>query len=409
MQLRLLGWLLIFVLLMMGAHVRAQGTYTPEAAGPYTVATLDTTFDDGLNSTGALPLRMFYPTTSGGTIPENCPTIAFGHGFVMNYLDYVNLFTHFASHGYVVVTLDVQNGTSTNHTTYSQQLGGALHALVAEGQRSGSRLFGKMSGKTASMGHSMGGGGTMLVPTLGGMTPTAVVGLAPAQTTSTPTATEAMTTTQVPSLFLVGALDRVTPTAQHGGLMYDNSASSCKLLVSFIGGGHCGFADRSTICDVGANLSGERPVLNYAQQQGLTLRYATAFLDYFLRDQDDALPYLCGTFAATDSEVTYQTTIACTGCVATTSRAASQPFGHLGIAPNPSTGHTQLRLGDARMGAGILEVYGLDGRQVWQDKWPEGSTEYTLQTAQWPTGAYQVILRQAGQPQLSQRLWVVGQ
>ena len=67
-----------------------------------------------------------------------------------------------ASHGYVVITIDT-NGRFDNPGSRSLQLDAALSYLISEGNRSSSDISGLVDeNRLATMGFSMGGGGTLI-------------------------------------------------------------------------------------------------------------------------------------------------------------------------------------------------------------------------------------------------------
>jgi hypothetical protein len=70
-----------------------------------------------------------------------------------------------ASHGFVTITIDT-NSTGELPAARATALNAAINTLKAESSRSGSPLNGKMSSDSyAVMGHSMGGGGTLIAST----------------------------------------------------------------------------------------------------------------------------------------------------------------------------------------------------------------------------------------------------
>jgi hypothetical protein len=135
------------------------------------------------------------------------------------------------------------------------------------------------------MGHSMGGGATLLAaannPNIVG-----IVGLAPAETD--PAATLAAPNVTVPALIFSGTADGVTPAAEHHTPIYNGLASSCKNFVNITGGGHCYYAQTNFNCDFGESTSSPNISIDRAQQQLLTYTILDPWLDYILNDNCEA-------------------------------------------------------------------------------------------------------------------------
>jgi len=356
----------------------AQLPPPPDQSGPYPAKRVDTTFADAFYSTGNIKVLIYYPEDgSGNLVAGPHPVIAFGHGFNMRYDNYNNILAHLASHGYIVISPDVQNGFNTNHFQYGQQLAACIQFLQAEGSRSGSRYQGQVGTTSASFGHSMGGGATMLVPTIwNGIT--AIAGLAAAETNSTPTAINALTTTTVPALFISGKGDRVTPEADHAQPMYNN-ASGNKQWLSIVGAGHCRYSDGSTICDPAAAISGENPSVSNATQQLISNTYLTAFFGRYLKNILPYEDYICGSMVASDTRLTSQTNIVCSP------QSVSPALAHSpwSLSPNP-VAHGVLTI----RGAYHVVVYNTAGQQVAVGQAPQGADEFRLSVADLPAGLY---------------------
>lgn len=348
--------------------------------GGFAIGTRDLRFDDNFYSQASVKMRVFFPkkSTQEQTIADGkFPVIAFGHGFVMNYLAYTNLFEHLASWGYIVATLDEQNGFNVNHFTFAQQLSASVRYLQSEGMREGSFFFAKTDTACAVFGHSMGGGASMLTPLIFPKI-TAIAGLAPAQTTSTPTAIDGLKDINTPVLIISARGDSVTPERSNQVPMFNNALGP-KQRISLLKGGHCNFTDTpNLLCGVGANSAGDKGSLTPAQQQLLTKRYLTAFFNYYLKGNRESLTFICGDSVRSDIEVENFTNITCP-----TVRPTVTIRDILRTHPNPSQGIFTLSGLESGL---IYEVLDVNGRVLFHFQAEDLSQTIDLST--YPDGVY---------------------
>lgn len=320
-----------FLYAAASAQVPATGV-----AGSYLVGDRAVSFTSSTLATPNVNAQLFYPATSAGTgtpvASGQFPVIAFGHGFNLNYLDYQQLCRHFASWGYLVISPDVQNGFNVDHAEYALELGACLDYVLAEGNASASPLFQHVIDKTGVIGHSMGGGASALVPP-GYTGIDAVSGLASAETN--PSAIAALGTYSGPYQVISGSEDNTAPEASNQVPMY-NAALGPKQHVSITGGAHCKFTDGTTVCDFVSSAGS----VTRAFQVYMAKKYATAFFNYYLKNDADALPYLCGDSLAADvaaSRITESHTVSCNAVAVTPGQQHDWQ-----VAPNPSTGAVRV-------------------------------------------------------------------
>lgn len=279
--LRLIVIFLAFIPISMNAQT---------GLGPHLVAYRDLNFTDASLSTPTVSARVYHPAISSGAnqpvASGSFPSIAFGHGFNIGYLEYENLCSHLASHGYIVISPDVQNGFNVDHQEFARQLVACISFLQSEGATPSSDFYNAVSNKTGVYGHSMGGGASFLVPNEFPAID-AICGLAAAETN--PSAIAALTSYAKPFMVISGSEDNTAPPASNQELMYDEPTGP-KIHVSIVGGAHCKFTDASTVCDF-VSSGGS---ITRAEQQKITNRYTTGFFNYFLKDSLSALSYICG-------------------------------------------------------------------------------------------------------------------
>ncbi|MCS7074422.1 MAG: T9SS type A sorting domain-containing protein [Bacteroidia bacterium] len=330
--------------------------------------------------------RVFYPATSAGQntpiVSGSFPVIAFGHGFNMNYLDYQQICGYLASYGYYVITPNVQNGFNVNHQDYAKQLAACILYLQAENNISTSVFYQKVTSKSGSMGHSMGGGSSYLVPS-NFSSIDAVCGLAPANTN--PSAITALASNTKPVSIISSELDNVVPEADHAAPFYQ-STNGPKHWIKIKGGGHCEFSDNPTICDL---VSGAATIPR-SKQIALAQRYSRAFFDYFLKNDPTALPWICGDSVLNDTSVVLTTNI--NNCVTVSNDWNTSPNGD--IFPNPFSDKIIIR-GNKD---GKITILNLFGQTVWTQSvsantWiqlPESLTE-GIYWVQWESDQQKII------------------
>lgn len=137
-----------------------------------------------------------------------------------------------ASHGYVVMVIDT-NSTGDSPDQRSTALMGAITTLKGEGTRAGSALNGKMGTCMVVMGHSMGGGGSVIAANSNSAALTGVIGLSPygAGSSSTKVA--------VPTLLFVATSDPLATPSGHVKPAYNGiPASTMKMYLEFPGSSH---------------------------------------------------------------------------------------------------------------------------------------------------------------------------
>ncbi|MCX8112297.1 MAG: dienelactone hydrolase family protein [Bacteroidia bacterium] len=264
-------------------------TFLYAQIGHRTLTFNDPTRTGGFGSGGGpgrqIQTEIYYPaTTSGTNAPIRSgiyPVVVIGHGFLMPWSEYQNLWEALVPYGYVVALPRTEGSFSPSHQDFALDLRVVAQRMVAEGQRSNSPFYQRIHPKVALMGHSMGGGCAVLAAQ-NFSDAHCVVGLAAANTN--PSAITAASQVSLPVLMLAGSGDSVTPPHQHQLPIYNALASPCKWYVSLIGGGHCYFANNSPTCSFGENSAGSTITLTRNEQQALTNTLIRPFLDAYLKD-----------------------------------------------------------------------------------------------------------------------------
>ena len=237
--------------------------------------------------------EIYYPATVAGEDTPGAigeyPVIVFGHGFVMAWSAYANLWEEFVPRGYIMAFPRTEgNAFNTDHQRFGWDLQFLVTAMQQEGNDPASVLYDLVAPETALMGHSMGGGASFLAADSlvnnGNTNLKTLIGLAPAESTSNGVSSIASATEiTLPSLILSGEQDGVTPPADHHIPMYDNLASDCKTIIHIIGGAHCYFANSNFNCDFGEGTSSTGISITRQEQHEVTFDFVNLWLDYTLK------------------------------------------------------------------------------------------------------------------------------
>jgi dienelactone hydrolase len=180
------------------------------------------------------------PTVYYPTVSTDCPTPFPGVVVIPGFTEVQSAInqwgTFLASHGFVVMTVDTAaNGVANTAVLPPARANGlaeGVKTLQGENTRSGSPLSGKLDvPNMAVMGHSMGGGGTLLAANAHPEY-TAAIGLCPWN----PGVTYPSDT--VPSLFFDGSADGLVPPTQSLPEYQSIPTTTQKAYVEFNGAGH---------------------------------------------------------------------------------------------------------------------------------------------------------------------------
>lgn len=369
--------LIFFLLITASITLKAQN---------YRIGHLTRTMTDPSRNR-PIPVEIYYPADSDGNNvpftqqPITAPIVTFGHGFVMTWDAYVNVWNALVSHGYVIAFPTTESGFSPVHLEMGKDLAFLVTALQAEGVTPASLLYGRLDSAACVMGHSMGGGASFLAVQFNSSIRT-MVNFAAAETT--PSAIAAASGIVIPSLVFSGGNDCVTPPAAHQIPMYDSLASSCKTYISMVGASHCQFADPNTLCSFGEATCTPAATISRTDQHDVMNRYMIPWLDFHLKG-DCAAGATFDSLLVIDSQINYQRT--CQLCPAPTSVAALQPL-TWSIGPNPVRDHLTIFFDEASVGR--LEVCNMAGATIFSQIILEGSHSAEVFLNGLPAGTYLV-------------------
>lgn len=333
------------------------------AAAQYPVGTQDATFFDPDRNDRPVPVDLYYPAQNAGANqppadppPGGFSVVSVGHGYLLSTGLYAWVGNDLAAAGFVVAVARTGGELFPSHPTFALDLAFVTRALKDAGQDPASPFYGRMSDRSAVMGHSMGGGCSFLAAA-GDPLITAVAGFAPAETN--PSAIAACAQISRPALIFAGGNDCVTPPSGHQIPMYEALAGGWRTLVTVTGASHCQWAAPSTICSLGEG-SCPPPTISRAEQQGLTLDLLRPWLQAVLMDDpagEQAFQQLLETLPGISYEQGGQPTAAPT--VRTPRGLVLQTDSQ-----NPFHGSVSLSLEAAGSGLATVAIYDVAGRHL---------------------------------------------
>ena len=276
-------------------------TFTSYLSAQYAIGHTSITFNDSTRNNRPVLTEIYYPAeTVGDNVPlaaGQFPVIQFGHGFVMAWSAYQSLWRHWFRRGFVVCLPRTEGSFSPNHTEFARDLAFLCSAMEAEKVLPTSLFFGHVQSRYGIMGHSMGGGCSVLAPQYNPDLIKCVATFAPANTN--PSAIAAAPAVQVPTLTFAGSYDCIAPLAQHALPIFEAfDSTACNIYIEIEGGSHCQFADANTNCNLGEVLTGcANPPISRMTQQDLTYNILERWLSVYLKEETSAAPALSALLA----------------------------------------------------------------------------------------------------------------
>ncbi len=245
------------------------------------------TLIDASRNNREIPVEVYYPALITGDDAAFAtgafPLVSFGHGFAMGVDVYTNITDYFVPKGFIFLMVNTETSLfSPSHPDFGLDLNFALSAMQAKGVLSASPYFGKISDKTAIMGHSMGGGAAVLAAAAN-QTLNALILMAPAVTN--PSSITAAPQATAPAIVFSGDGDAVvTPTDAHVPI-FNGLNATCKHFISILGGGHCYYGNSAPFtCDLGETVSGSTINITREQQQSIFYDFALPMMELNLKN-----------------------------------------------------------------------------------------------------------------------------
>lgn len=266
---------------------------------------------------------VFYPSDIGGedaAISDGVfPAVIFGHGTAMadeTLYDYIC--DALVAEGYIVLFPTTENDSpplgAPDHEDFGLDLKHLNLVIKFENTNAGSFFYGHVSDKTAIMGHSLGGKGTLIAAANNTEVTTIVTLCAALSNPPFPYSgsgydaiNNSLPFITVPSLIVDAELDCVVPDDEGHYMIYEDIPVDCKTYVNIIGGGHCYMASHDgSVCESaesGLFGCGDDFTISREEQNATVLEIILPYLRYYLYDDETAYSeFLC--YLSTTDDVT---------------------------------------------------------------------------------------------------------
>lgn len=330
----------------------------PSRSGGYAIS-------GGINVTGTgrdIGAEVYYPATAAGNnqpvASGQFPIVVIGHGFVMDWNSYDNIYNKLASSGYIVLLPRTEGSFSPSHSEF----GNDLKFLVNAGQglntiSSPTNLAtfnGKVLPKSAIGGHSMGGGSSFLA-TASNPSVTCLFNFAAA--TTSPSSINAASLVAVPALLISGATDCVADTTVQNS-HYTALAGTKKFHVILKNLTHCDFGNGTNFnCTFGQNSSGCSSVVTNTLAFPRYMNYVQNFLDNQLKGDCVAGQRFMDSVNASSS---LRSGLKKMGTIACSSTAVKHLDGanNFHVYPNPTNSAIHIDLPGSNVKLKLFDLYG---------------------------------------------------
>jgi predicted dienelactone hydrolase len=364
----------------------------PVLSQPFLTGHFQQTFIDSSRNNRSIPAEVYYPADqTGSNVPVassggQFPVVVFGHGFVMTWSAYENIWLPLTSNGYIAVFPTTESGISPSHSAFAQDLAFLVTAIQAEGNSSSSLLYNRVASTSAVMGHSMGGGSSFLAVQYNSNI-TAVLNLAAAETN--PSAITACQGITIPALVIAGANDCITPPSGHQLPMYSALSSSCKTYISITGGSHCQFANNNFNCSLGELTCSPSAAITRAQQHALVNQLMIPWLDYQLKNDCNA-GILFENLVSTPAGFTVQKN--CVLCIPSAVPGNYSSYGFL-LYPTPADDYVTLLTDPLTDSPVEIRIFNTHGKKVMHLlRYTNQNNEIKIQVSSLSVGLYFIQL-----------------
>lgn len=237
----------------------------------------------------SIPSEIFYPANQAGSnvavAVGEFPLIVFGHGFSMNFNAYFNFINYFVPRGYIIALPKTEVGPVPfpDHGAFAADISYLVDYIQGQANNPNALFFQRVNGKSAVMGHSMGGGCSFIAAA---QNPNIDVIATFAAAETNVSAIAAAQNISIPALVFSASEDNVSPAAGNQTDMYNNLASDCKHFINIEGGSHCGFANSNVACDFGeTTVCLFCNFISRADQHARTFAVLEPWLDFHLLQQ----------------------------------------------------------------------------------------------------------------------------
>lgn len=339
--------------------------------------------------------EIYYPATVAGNnvalASGQFPVVVFGHGFVMTYDNYDNIYNQLVAKGFIVALPRTEGGFSPNHLDFSKDialLADQVKQLNTTSTPSGVTMFnGKVKQSVAIGGHSMGAGCSM-VGAQNNTTISALFNMATATSNSTGISSLAgASLVTVPVLIFSGEKDCVADTTVQNA-HYSNLASVTKFQVILKTLTHCDFGNgTSSNCTLGQTVSGCANTINNTVAFNRYMNYLVPFLNRVLKDscaEGQRFMDSVNTVSNVRAGLKKQGSLVCGP-----QSVSKNNFSDLvSIYPNPAKNFITIQL-DGQLAISDIKVIDVQGKLMGsKNNLIQENTHYTIDIQEWPVGIY---------------------
>lgn len=341
--------------------------------------------------------EIYYPaTTSGNNQPVangQFPVVVFGHGFVMGWDSYDNIYNTLAAKGYIVLLPRTEGSFSPNHGDFGNDLKFLANAglsLNTINTPTALAVFnGKILQKAAIGGHSMGAGSSYLAAA--NNSSIACLFNCAAATTN-PSSISSASLVTVPTLVISGARDCVADTTVQNS-HYDALASAKKFHIITKQLTHCDFGNgTNTNCTFGQGSSGCSNQVSNALAFPRYMNYIEPFLATHLKSDCSEAQHFMDSVNVTSSlrsGIKKQGSIACV----TTNINNLNHESELLIYPNPTRVEITIQYLTNNFSYSHTELYDLLGKSIYVESTKKNNTKI-LNVESLENGIYILVVYQ---------------
>jgi pimeloyl-ACP methyl ester carboxylesterase len=369
-------------------------------AQPFQIGHRTITLTDTSRNFRNIPAEVYYPAdAAGNNVPvttatnDKFPVLTFGHGFVMAWDAYQNIWEALVPEGFIIAFPKTETGFSPSHSELGKDIAFVISQLTALGLNNSSFLYNRVDSMNCVMGHSMGGGSAFLAAQYSPAVK-ALATLAPAETN--PSAIQAAASLGIPALIFAGGNDCVTPPPANQIPMYDSLQSICKTYISIDGGSHCQMADYNFMCSFGESTCTPQPTITRSEQHIILNRYLLPWLKYELKG-DCPAGALFDSLIATDTGIDFQKTFVLCN---TTSLNENSPANKIEVYPNPFCDQLFIQCSKSAGSKVVIDLYLMNGTKIHSQMYSEVKANETLKlylAENLPSGIYFLKATFAGQ------------
>lgn len=319
--------------------------------------------------------EIYYPGTSSGenvaVATGTFPLISFGHGFIMDWSSYQNIWEVYASNGFIIAFPRTEGDIGPVHSDFGKDLALVITKMNELNNNIASLFYQKLNGRSCISGHSMGGGSAYL-GAQNNSSITAVMTFAAANTN--PSAITASQFVTQPNLVIEGENDCVTPPPVHQDSIYNALSSSCKIKLLIKGASHCQFANFNLNCSLG-EVACASPSITRAEQHDVMFDFTLLWLKNYLMDSCTSGNRFMDSLQ-TSQRVTSQRTCNI-GCATAVVNNSNLDF-ELKLYPDPAKAYLILESkGEIVQHRLMAEITDLSGKRL-MSQWVSGYSSHHL-------------------------------